>query len=347
MNKTGFYFSSKRLPYGIVASLLMLGLSALVQAQPIKFRVGDSFPNGHYIPKSATIPFFDEVKRLTNGAIEYEYYPAEQLGKAKDMLALTLAGVVDIAYVAPSFVGDKMPLAAVAELPLSFSTSCAGTAAYWKIAQDGGILDKKEFKPLGVRVLFTLVLPPYQVFFAKQKIEGIKSFEGMKIRTSGGAKDIAARKLNAVSVQMATPEVYESLSRGTIDGMLFPYSSILSYDLQSLVKYSTIGENFGSFIVNYVISEKRWKTLPANVQQAMVQAGNMVTAQACIVSDERETADVIKLKQAGDTVVELPAADKKKLLELMATVSTEWAQALDKRGKAGTEILNAFQGALK
>ena len=169
MNKTGFYFLSKRLPYGIVASLLMLGLSALVQAQPIKFRVGDSFPNGHYIPKSATIPFFDEVKRLTNGAIEYEYYPAEQLGKAKDMLALTLAGVVDIAYVAPSFVGDKMPLAAVAELPLSFSTSCAGTAAYWKIAQDGGILDKKEFKPLGVRVLFTLVLPPYQVFFAKTK----------------------------------------------------------------------------------------------------------------------------------------------------------------------------------
>jgi hypothetical protein len=39
------------------------------------------------------------------------------LGKAKDLLALTQAGVIDIAYVAPGFVSDKMPLSVVAELP--------------------------------------------------------------------------------------------------------------------------------------------------------------------------------------------------------------------------------------
>lgn len=332
----------------IASTALMAGFTQLSNAaDQIKLRVGDSFPTGHYIPKALTQPFMDQVAKNTNNAVKFEYYPAEQIGKAKDFLSLTQSGVIDIAYVAPSFVSDKMPLAAVAELPGSFSKSCEGTAAYWKLAKAGGILDQKEFKPLGIHILFTLVLPPYQVFLSKNKLESLKSLEGLKIRTSGGAKDIAARKLKAVSIQMATPEVHEALSRGTIDGMLFPYSSILSYDLQDMVKYSTVGENFGSFIVTYAISEKRWKSLPPNIQKAMNEAGDAVTASACKVSQEHESADTKTIQKAGDTLITFSADDKKKVAALMSSVGTEWAQALDKRGKAGTEVLNAYKEALK
>lgn len=332
---------------GALAALVMSVAQVSHAADPIKLRVADSFPTGHYIPKALTQPFMDEVKRLTNNAVEFEYYPAEQLGKAKDMLSLTQSGVADIAYVAPSFISDKMPLAAVAELPGNFTDSCTGTAAYWKLAKEGGLLAEKEFKPLGVHILFTLVLPPYQVFLGKGKLDSLKDLEGLKIRTSGGAKDIAARKLKAVSIQMATPEVREALSRGTIDGMLFPYSSILSYDLQGLVKYSTVGENFGSFIVTYAISEKRWKALSPEIQKAMNEAGDAVTAQACKVSQEGEAADAKTIEKAGDTLVTLSPEDKKTVKELMSSVGTEWAAALDKRGKAGTEVLNAYKEALK
>lgn len=336
--------------YGtLVASVaFLMSVAQIANAtDQIKLRVADSFPVGHYIPKALTQPFMDEVRRLTNNAVQFEYYPGEQIGKAKDMLSLTQSGVIDIAYVAPSFVSDKMPLAAVAELPGSFTQSCQGTAAYWKLAKEGGILAEKEFKPLGVHILFTLVLPPYQVFVGNGKIENLKSFKGLKIRTSGSAKDLAVRKINAVSIQMATPEVHEALSRGTIDGMLFPYSSILSYDLQNLVKYSTIGENFGSFIVNYAISEKRWNALSPEIQNAMNEAGDMVTARACKISQKHESADAKTIEKAGDTLVTLSPEDKKTVSELMSSVGREWAHALDKRGKAGTEVLNAYKEALK
>ncbi|NYT61689.1 TRAP transporter substrate-binding protein DctP [Alcaligenaceae bacterium] len=336
--------------YAALGASLAL-LAGVVQtshaADPVKLRVADSFPAGHYIPKALTQPFMDEVKRLSNNAVEFEYYPAEQLGKAKDMLSLAQSGVADITYVAPAFVSDKMPLSAVAELPGSFSHACEGTKAYWKLVKTGGILEQKELTPLGVHVLFTLVLPPYQLFLGKGKIDGLKSLEGLKIRTSGGAKDIAVRKLKAVSIQMATPEVREALSRGTIDGMLFPYSSILSYDLQGLVKYSTVGENFGSFIVNYVISEKKWKALSPEVQKAMTEAGEAVMAKACQISQDGEAADTKTIEKAGDTLVTLSPEDKKTVAELMSSVGTEWAAALDKRGKPGTEVLNAYKEALK
>lgn len=39
------------------------------------------------------------------------------MGKAKDLLSLTQSGVLDIGYVGPSYVSDKLPLFSVGELP--------------------------------------------------------------------------------------------------------------------------------------------------------------------------------------------------------------------------------------
>ncbi|HEX6959937.1 MAG TPA: TRAP transporter substrate-binding protein DctP [Ferrovibrio sp.] len=317
------------------------------KAEPVKLRVADSFPTGHYIGEKITKVWMSELTKRSNGAVTFEYYPAEQLGKVKDMLTLTQSGVTDIGYVPPSFVTDKMPLSAVAELPASFTESCQGTMAYFKLAHGNGILAKQEFAPLGIHLLFTIVLPPYQVFLGKKDIEGLKTFEGLKIRSSGGAKELAVRKLSAVPISMSTPEVYEALSRGTIDGMLFPYSSIYSYDLQGLLKSATIGENFGSFVVNYVISDRRWKALPPDVRKLFDDMAEETSSRACKISQAGEVADQDRLRKAGVHLVTLGAADKAAVRKHMSGVNAEWAQALDKRGKPGTQVLKAFEEALQ
>ena len=329
------------------AAVVFLSAGLAQAADAIKLRVADSFPHGHYIGEKITKVWLDELTKRSNGALTFEYYPGEQLGKVKDMLTLTQSGVTDIGYVPPSFVTDKMPLSAVAELPTNFTESCQGTLAYFKLAHAGGILDKTEFVPAGIRLLFTIVLPPYQVFLGKKQIEGLKTFEGLKIRSSGGAKELAVRKIGAVPISMSTPEVYEALSRGTIDGMLFPYSSIYSYDLQGLLKSATVGENFGSFVVNYVISERRWKTLPADIRKLFDSLAEETSKRACGISQAGEEADRARLKQAGVDLVALSAGDKAIIRQNMSGVNREWAEGLDKRGKPGTQVLKAFEEALK
>ena len=55
-----------------------------VQAQT-KIKIADSFPVGHYLPKYVTTPMMERLKALPAAkGIEFEYYPAEQMGKAKD-----------------------------------------------------------------------------------------------------------------------------------------------------------------------------------------------------------------------------------------------------------------------
>ena len=182
----------------IVAMVILLFLlgtgQGLAQEKKIVLRVAASLPPGHFLIKHGTKYWMESVTRATNGLVEFQHYPAEQLGKAKDLLALTLSGVTDIAYVVPSYHPEKMPFSAVAELPGIFPTSCVGTKAYWSLAKDG-LLFQKEFAPNGVRLLFTLAIPPYQLWMRKN-FETLKEVENSKIRTAGGAMDVTIRHLS-------------------------------------------------------------------------------------------------------------------------------------------------------
>ena len=312
-----------------------------------KLRVADALPVGHYISEYAAKFWMQEVTSRTNGSVQFEYYPAEQLGKAKDMLSIAQSGVADIAYVATSYISDKLPLSSVAELPGSFSTSCEGTLAYWKLAIGDGIIAKRDFEPNGVRVLFALSLPPYQLLTAKRKFDSISSAKGLKIRIPGGAAlDAMVGALKAVPVRISSPELHESLSRGTIDGLLFPYGSSITYDLVSLLKYSTIGENFGSAVIVYLISDARWKKLTPDTQRAMTEAGEAATRRGCSMMDKDVDSDAVKLRKGGLELLALQPTMRAELAKINAAVSQEWAESLDKRGKPGSEVLKAYRAGL-
>lgn len=330
---------------GITLISLMAAVAMPATAETL--RVGDSFPTGHYIPENLTKVWMDEVTKLTDGKIDFQYFPAEQLGKAKDLLALTQSGVVDVGYVGPSYVSDKMPLSSVGEIPEAFTTSCQGTKAFWDIAKPGGVLDKIEFAPNGVRVLMVMVLPPYPLFSASKEIKDLNSFKGMKLRSSGGTKEIAAEIIGAIPVHMAAPESRDALARGTLDGLLSPHSSIMPYGLLPYLKYATQDVNFGSFVLTYVISENRWNQLDEATQKILADAGEAATMHGCIVADRLNREDKQKIADAGIKFVSLPEADQTKLHELLGTVSKRWADDLDARGKPGTDILEIFRAGLK
>jgi len=57
--------------------------------------------------------------------------------------------------------------------------------------------------------------------------------------------------MRSVPVRMAAPEIYESLTRGTLDGLIFSYQSSVSYDFGKILKSGTEGLNFGTAIFTY------------------------------------------------------------------------------------------------
>ncbi len=323
---------------GILAAIALSSPPATAQDKKLVLRVAHQFSpsDTRYDVK----PWMEQVTKATNGEVQFEYYPAEQLGKAKDLLSLTQAGVADIVLFVPSYVSDKMPLTAALELPGLFTNACQGTLAHWKLAKEGGILAQREYAPNGVRVLFSIVTSPYHLISAKNKIESLKDIERMKVRVLAGAMELTMHKLKVVGVRMPGPELYQALSRGTLDGVIFSYGAIVSPSYNLPAKYVT-SDSFGSAVLALIISENRWKQLPGHVKKAMIEAGGAVTNSICTGLDNEEADALEKLKQRGVTVVRWSAADKKEMDAVLASVASEWAAELDKRGKPGSEVLKA------
>jgi TRAP-type C4-dicarboxylate transport system substrate-binding protein len=332
----------------IIARLaVMAALAAAPLASPAQtvLRAADSLPVGHFFAEQGLKFWLAEVRRQTGNAIDIQHFPAEQLGKAKDMLQLAMTGVADIAYVVPSYVSDRMPLMTVSELPGLSTTSCQGTEAFMKLVR-GGVLEQKEMAPNGVVVLFSAILDPYQAY-ATRRIESLDSLKGMKLRTAGGAQAALVRALGGVPVNMAAPETYEALSRGTIDGVIFPAASLIAYDLASRLKGATQDVSFGTVVLTYAMSRKRFDQLPENVRAAMLKAGDAAARNVCTWLDSSGASNKAKITAAGVTYTALGDADRKRLAEASDAVNRDWAQQLDKRGNAGSEVLEAYVAATR
>lgn len=330
----------------IALAAVVAAISGAAAAQEVTLRMGDSLPVGHVITETATRPWIELVEKKTGGKLKIDYFPAEQVGKAKDFLRLTQTGLIDIGYIGPSYVPEKMPLSAVAELPGESKTSCEVMKAYWSLAKEGGWIYEHEYKPNGVRPLFIVALPPYQLILARGGLDSAAALKGLKIRAAGGAQSLTLEQLGMVPVRMAPPEIYDSMSRGTIDGALLAYISVDSYKLTDLTRSVSAGQNFGTVVVAYSISDQKWQGLPDDIKAALMAAGDELTGTACAAFDAKEKAAREAMQAKGIGVLALSDADNAVLQGANEKIAADWARALDARGEPGSEALAAFHAAL-
>ena len=122
--------------------------------------------------------------------------------------------------------------------------------------------------------------------------------------------------------------------------------SVESYKLMDLVKSATIGQNFGTVVVTYSISDTKWSRLPKEARDVLAKAGDEISLSACKNFDAQETKAADDLTAKGAKLIRFDASDQAKIDAAMAKVATDWAKTLDGRGKPGSETLKAFRAAL-
>lgn len=330
------------------AALIGCILSGSAKAEdPIVLRFADDIPKTHPISVYGSKVWMDEVEKRTNGRVRFQWYPSGQLGKGRDVLALVQSGAIDVGSIGPSYTPEKLPLSSVAELPSMFGSSCAGSEAAWALMRKGGLLDEKEYAPLGLHVVFAFTNPPYEVQTVKRDVSTPADMEGLRLKTLGGASDDAALKLGAVPVQMAVPDLFLGLQRGTVDGRFGAFTSVYANSTQNVLSRSTQGADIGGFVLGTFIGDRRWKSLPTDVQDAMLQAGDVAWKSFCAEADKENIAQAEALVEKNHWVVHTLTADEKAAWQnLLAPVTAEWAKQLDGRGKPGTAVLDAFRAAV-
>lgn len=325
---------------------LALGLGQ-ARASDYTLRVADMIPGSDILARFGTTYFMEEVTKRTDGRVEFQYYPSEQLGKAKDMLSLLQSGLADIALIVPSYISEKFPLAGVMDLPGGLSSSCEGTMAYADMLEDDGWLAKNEFSKHGVRKAFVYVNPPYELFLAGKREFDPLDLKGAKLRTVAGAMDLTVRSLKGVPVHMSAPEIRESLSRGTIDGIVFPTPTVVTYKLEGLIDSGTRGAMLASVATGYMISDAAWNRLPDDIRKIMREVGKETTKRVCEETDAQIEKSYQRFTDKEDVaIIDISKEQADALHPIFDKVRQNWAKGLDNRGLPGSEALGAFDEAI-
>ncbi|MEP3330358.1 TRAP transporter substrate-binding protein DctP [Sedimentitalea sp.] len=302
-------------------------------------------PASHLTWTSGGKVFADMLAEKTDGKVTIEAYHAGQLGK--DYLGILQSGIGDIVVLPPSYLADKLPLTSVAELPGVASSSCDAVGRLWKVAQEGGVLDRLEYEPFGLRILYVKMAPPYSLLTTGANVSSVESVGGLKVRTNGGsAMNRTAESADMIPVKVTSGEFYDALTRGTVDGAILSFASLETYNLDTVIKYAIDKINLGASSLLVTMTEKRWQSLPDNVKAAITEIAPAAQQSTCEAWDSTESeGKQAMIKKAAETGFQLnePSAEEITVWEArLKEVGLRWAAKTDSAGLKGSEVLNEF-----
>jgi len=322
----------------LAGSLMIPG----VAASEIVLKVADTFPPGHYIVKEGVEFWIKRVEELTDGEVKIQYFGAGQLGKLRDMFTLTQNGVTDIGYVPPAFNGGTMPLSGVHSLPSLFSSSSVGSPAFLDTVNSTAIL-QNDYLDNGMRPLWGIMTSTYNLFTRGVEVNGVEDMKGLKLKAVAGNMSQAIELLGGSPVDIPSPETYQSIRTGTVDGAIFPATSVYSYKLNEVVDTAVLGIDMFVYYAPFVINEEKWQSLPVNVQEALVQAGQEAMERVAAYTDVKVVELEKTLVEDGIKVIKLNPEQQTELRATISVVADNWVADMESKGLPGGEVLEAFK----
>ena len=336
--------SLRALMGGVLGAAVLAGSSATASAQEITLRVADSFSENHYVSKQLIVPWMKRVEELTGGKVAFSYFPGEALAKSKDLLDAAKNQIADIVYAAPLYISDRLPLSSIVALPGVPGNAVQKSAAYQQLVDD--MLAEVEFAREDVVPLMAVTVAGYEFNMNGPKIDSADALKGKKMRSSGGLQEKTVEALGGIPVQIAGPEVYAALQRGTVDGTITPLASVQPYAFDEVLKSITTNADLGTFPITYVINASVWGGLPDDVKSAMRQASNEVNGTFGAYVDARTVKAEEELRAKGLDLYELPADILAEFRARTAPIADDWASGLEERGYPARKVLESWRALL-
>lgn len=329
---------------GVLAVVMAASTTSAGQAETMRLKIAHIYSPSHYLSEHFIKTLAEGIEKESNGEIRFDIFPSGQIGK--DIVALVDSGVADIGFIPASVQSQKFPLTSVAELPGEVGSACEGTARLWELSKPGGALDQDEYGPQNLHVLAVATTPPYFLFTHGRKVERLADLRGLKIRTSGSAMDGTISELGGVPLKIAPSEIYDAAVRGTVDGMMLPYSSMDHYDLMSRLNNVLSDVPLGVGSVLFIMKSARWDALSDEDKKIFSEQALAAQQSFCQWADEDQKERMERAHSLEGFSVNRPAEDDRVAFRAqMEKVASEWAQLMDGNGRKGTEVLEAFREA--
>jgi TRAP-type C4-dicarboxylate transport system substrate-binding protein len=286
-----------------------------------------------YIPQSyddlypGIQTFTDVLASASDGQLTCDMFDAGTLLGAEQLLPGLLLGVADVMFQTSSYVSSSYPILGAMELPF-------GTEDYARqrraIDPDGPLfaLLNGELARQGVRLLGGMPCTFEYLWTVDRPIRSPQDARGMRIRVAGEIEGETVKALGGAPVFMGSSEVFEALERGTIDGLVSYVGTVVSRDLQEIVRFGTRA-HFGAYTVDAYCRSDWYEEQPPQLRAALDAAGRALYHEGTEVMvgvHEREYLPAVTA--AGVELVEPTDAELAAFRAAVAPVYGRWEHLL-------------------
>ncbi len=318
----------------LVAAALVV-FSSTLQAQSLRFHHWLS--PVHPIVTETLKPWFDDIKRVTEGRVTVEY-AAAPLAPPPAQFELVRDGVVDMALSVHGFTPGRFILPSVAELPfLSYDSRPLSVALYRTYEKFFAKADEHK----GIVVLSMWATKPGHPWSTSKALTSIDDFKGLKIAGANSINVDIAKALDAVPVQAPPSRTYELLQRGIVDAAFVDHSSYKDFNLGPFLKHTTRFEKglyAGTLFV--MINPAAWNRLTEADRKAILSVSGEKLSSGAGRNWDKAALDAEQImKSNGVNVVKPDVAMTAGVRERLAFLEARWIESVKKLGVDGTEAL--------
>ena len=193
-----------------------------------------------------------------------------------------------------------------------------------------------------LEMLFFFLSEPVTIHTSKKKITSLADVKGLKIRSAGVVQSAMLKRLGGSPVSMPITEVYTSLEKGVIDGVITAYTAMVSFRLYDVSKYS-IMEGLTALPMAVAMNRKTWNSLSPEVQKIIDGLSKRYAFESATTYDEDYHKAVKRGKSLGKDIYPLPPGELAKWEKQFAPVYSDWASDMKSKGVPGDEIINEIR----
>ena len=321
------------------AALVSGAISTGAPAQEAEF-VWD-MPNAFGAKSSdgvADLVFAELVAEKTDGRIKIVHHFDGSLGyRGVDHLTAVQDGAVPLARHPMSYYGGNDPMFLLSTLP--FLTRAPEDAEVMRQVSAPYVED--AFAKFNQVVVSWGLFPPSGIW-SETPVASLDDLKGLKIRAFDLNSLETFTGAGAAAVNMNWGDVLPALSTGAIDGVVTSADlGIASSINEYLPSFTEI--NWAVPLSTVTINKDVWDGLPADLQAAVLEAGEEATRRTFDRLPTQVAANYEEMRAKGVTVVEEPADD---LLEGLRTaaepVIQRWRESAGERAK----VLDEYNAAV-
>lgn len=326
-----------------LGAILTAMVPATLTAQEVTLRLSHWVPPTISPASKGINPWAESVMEASDGRIEVQIFPAQQLGRAPDHYDMAKDGIVDLAYVNPGYTAGRFPIYAATELPFMVSDSVEGAQAIHEWYLEYGA----EQEMSDVKVCFIHPHAP-GALHTQQTVTGPDGVKGKNVRPAHATMARFVSLLGGGPVQVPAPEVREALSKGTAEAVTFPWGSMFDFKLTEEVPVHLDMPFYISAQV-MVMNKASYEGL-SDENKAVIDDHCSVewTGKVAAGWAEDDMAAKEKLMADDSQTFNTPSAEEVQAWrDAAAPLTDEWKKAVSAKGGDADAILDAYKAALE